>query len=187
MSSSGDHERRFAAYLESLVAGEDRAALAALRRGLGKEPGTAAEMYPHVVPWLPHGARPWEENAFYLVAALFADHQIPWPRSDDRPEATNLGASFARLAAQTASASVEKRFVALLECHRDDLPTHLRHAISLLKSKDVPVDWPRLLRDIRGWDREDRRVQRDWARAFWGHRPSETQPRDPSTPPAPTT
>ena len=38
-------------YLLSLK--ENRGALAALRRGLGRPPGTAPEMYPYVVPWLP--------------------------------------------------------------------------------------------------------------------------------------
>ena len=62
----------------------------------------------------------------------------------------------------------EKRFVALLNCHQEDLPDHLRHAVSLLRSKEIPIDWARLLRDLRWWHREDKRVQRDWARAFWG-------------------
>lgn len=63
---------------------------------------------------------------------------------------------------------VERRFVALLNCHRDDLPAHLRHAVGLLKSKEIPVDWAELLHDILRWDSESRSVQRAWARAFWG-------------------
>ncbi len=168
MSPPREHQRAFIEHLESLAANQDRAALAALRRGLGKEPGTVAEMHRHVVPWLPSSASPWQNDAHYLVAALFAWHQGSWHREQDVPGATNLGASFARLAASVESESVESRFVAMLNCHRDDLPTHLRHGAGLLKSKEIPVDWSQLLSDIQNWDSESRRVQRSWARAFWG-------------------
>lgn len=173
MSPPRERQLAFVDHLESLVATQDRAALAALRRGLGKDPGTVAEMYRHVVPWLPAGASPWQEDAYYIVAALFAWHQGNWHREDDSPRATNLGASFARLAASVESDSVEGRFVAMLNCHRDDLPTHLRHAVGLLKSKEIPVDWSQLLRDIQNWGLESRPVQRGWARAYWGSHPGE--------------
>jgi CRISPR system Cascade subunit CasB len=64
--------------------------------------------------------------------------------------------------------SVERRFVGLLNCHADDLDKHLRQAVGLLKSKDIPIDWTRLLHDIQGWIWESRNVQLAWARAFWG-------------------
>jgi len=159
-------ERRFAEYLAKLVKDHNLGALAALRRGLGKRPGEAAEAHRYVVPWLAPEARPWQDDAYYLIGALFAWHQGSWPEADGTGKApTNLGASFARL--RGGSDGIEKRFVALLNCHRDDLPNHLRQAVGLLKSKDVPVDWAQLLHDILGWDWESRSVQREWARAFW--------------------
>jgi CRISPR system Cascade subunit CasB len=80
----------------------------------------------------------------------------------------NLGASLARLKTPDTGPSLETKFTALLKSHRDDLPVHLRHAVGLLKSKGVAVDWERLWRDLRWWDREDGRVQRGWAKSFWG-------------------
>lgn len=159
-------EDRFVRYLEGLVRDEERAALAALRRGLGKTPGEAAEAHRYVLRFNP-GL--WEEDAYYLVAALFAWHQGSWRHTTDGHR-NNLGASFRLLAGATESGSVEKRFVALLNCREDDLPNHLRQAVGLLKAHHIPVDWAQLIRDIRGWDREGRRVQREWARAFWGAR-----------------
>jgi CRISPR system Cascade subunit CasB len=47
------------------------------------------------------------------------------------------------------------------------VPEHLRQILSLLKSKDVPINWAQLLSDIRHWERDDRIVQKAWARAFW--------------------
>jgi CRISPR system Cascade subunit CasB len=66
--------------------------------------------------------------------------------------------------------AVERRFVALLNAHPEDLDKHLRHAVSLLKAHEIPVDWLRLLGDLRGWGNPERYVQRNWARAFWGGR-----------------
>jgi CRISPR system Cascade subunit CasB len=157
---------RFISYLEELARNEDRAALAALRRSLGKSPGEAAETHRYVLRFNPE---PWEETAFYLVAGLFAMHPENWPKKEDDKRLTNFGASFAWVRSKTDSdSSIERRFVALLDCHADDLADHLRHAVSLLKAKEVPVDWLQLLRDLRNWNHEERRVQRRWARAFWG-------------------
>jgi CRISPR system Cascade subunit CasB len=163
--SQDDRAERFVEYLEKLNRDEDRAALAALRRSLGKTVGETAEAHRYVLPFNPAG---WEETAYYLVAGLFALHPASWrkDKSDKRP--TNFGASFAWLKSNTDSDSIEKRFVALLDCHEDDLAERLRHAVSLLRSKEIPVDWLQLLKDLRRWSREDRKAQREWARAFWG-------------------
>ena len=168
MSLPTEHEQRFAEYLAKLAADKNRAALAALRRGLGKSPGEAAESHMYVVPWLLRGARRWQEDIYYLVASLFAWHQGSWRPDGERRHPTNLGASMARLAERTGSSSAESRFIALLNCHRDDLPQHLRQTVGLLKSAEIAIDWAQLLHDIQGWDWESRAVQRDWARAFWG-------------------
>jgi CRISPR system Cascade subunit CasB len=97
-------------------------------------------------------------------------HPESWRRGEDDNRLTNFGASFARLkpSVDADGKSIERRFVALLECHEDDLAERLRHAVSLLRSKEIPVDWLQLLKDLRRWNREDRKAQREWARAFWG-------------------
>jgi CRISPR system Cascade subunit CasB len=173
MSPPSTKEREFATWLRNLVDTERREVLAALRRGLGKPPGTAAEMYPYMVKWTEGEHSGWEEERYYLVAALFAAHQISWRPGEPVNGATNLGASFARLRQATGSQSMDLRFVALLNCHRDDLPEQLRHAVDLLKSKDIPIDWAQLLCDLRQWERDDRAVQREWAQAFWREVPHE--------------
>jgi len=167
MSRPLDRHRRFIASLEALADRQDRGALAALRRGLGKKPGEVADVYPYVLPWLPSTASPREEDAYFLVAGLFALHPHSWHPRDDEGR-SNLGASFARLMASDGSPSIEKRFVALLNCHLDDLPAHLRSAVGLLKAHEIPIDWAQLLSDILSWHWDTRAVQREWARAFWG-------------------
>jgi CRISPR system Cascade subunit CasB len=176
MTAPTDRDRDFITFLAALAGkdstGQERgekqknlAALAALRRGLGKRPGEAAAMFPYVVPFVPDLSRRPED--YFLVASLFASHQLFWPHPADPHELTNLGASFHWLRSKVDSGSIEKRFVALLDAPREDLPEHLRHAVSLLKAHDVPLDWLQLLLDVHGWDWESRSVQYAWARAYW--------------------
>jgi CRISPR system Cascade subunit CasB len=139
----------------------DRAAMATLRRGLSRSPGTVLTMAPFVEPYLAAEASRWDRDASYLVAALFAAH--PNHRAGQ-----SLGSAFRRLSAETGSGSIEGRFAGLLDCDAEDLHHHLRHAIRLLGAHDIALDWHRLARDIRHWRHADRWVQRGWARDFWG-------------------
>jgi CRISPR system Cascade subunit CasB len=164
----------------------DRAALAALRRGLGKAPGEAPEMFPVLYARIPEEQLPlphWEQPTVFLVASLFALYPDapPWPEASRAPWQRNFGASLRQLAEQTDSDGPERRFVALLNSDDDDLPHHLRRIVSLLKSAKppVPVDWVLLIRDLRDWNYTDRRVQHHWASAFWGGRRVRETPDDP--------
>ncbi len=170
MSQPTETERRFGEWLGGLKKDEDRGTLAALRRGLGAEPEAIAWMLRYLPPGLGNER---DEKAMCLVAALFAYHPMPWPDQPNERGWSNIGASLARMVAEDRQrtgetpASVENRFQAILECHPEDLPQHLRRIIGLLRAKDVPVDWAQLLHDIRGWGWERRTVQHEWARAFW--------------------
>ena len=160
-------DERFIEALVELYEQEDRAAFAALRRGLGKPLGEAMEMYPYVAPFT-QGLTRKQEDAYYLIAALFGLYPSEsWTSSEGRLR-TNLGASLRWFATDSRGESIERRFVALLNAHTDDLSEHLRQTISLLKSQNIPVDWRQLLRDVINWDYEDRFVQRNWSKAFWG-------------------
>lgn len=158
----------FIRYLQNLAEGQNRGALASLRRGLGQPPGAAAEMYRYVEPFLGVDAR-YKEDAYYLVAALFALH----PESADFGD---MGSHMAAARSEGGGDALERRFTALLAAHPDDLPDYLRQAVSFLKSKDVPINWNQLLRDLQGWGREDRYVQKKWARSFWSRAVKEERP-----------
>lgn len=159
----------FIQYLEALRDNDERGALADLRRGLGQAPGTAPAMYPYVVPYLPSTIGRHDEEIYYLIAALFAYHDKPGGRG-------NMGDHFAATRAlKGESTAIERRFTALLTAHPEDLPFYLRQAISYLKSNDVPVNWNQLFYDLRRWGYDDRRVQKQWARSFWGRAPEANQ------------
>ncbi len=161
MSNQEGHP--FIRYLQKLADGQERGALASLRRGLGQAPGTVADMYRYVEPFLGQERSGLKESAFYLVAALFALH----PKSI---EAGNMGAHMAKARSEGGEDALERRFTALLAAHPDDLPDYLRQAVSFLKSKDVPINWNQLIWDLQKWNDEDRRIQKEWARSFWGGR-----------------
>ncbi len=156
--------------LEELVEREDRGALATLRLGLGKE--VPFETY----RFMPLRRTRWQEDAALVVGPLFA----LWHQGEEKPktpgENENLGASMLALVnamvregtgRDDAMKRVERRFGALLNCHAHDLKPHLRPAVSLLRSKDVPINWRLLLRDVQHWSHKDRWVQQQWARSFW--------------------
>jgi CRISPR system Cascade subunit CasB len=143
------------AALERLARVDDRAALSALRRSLSAD--ATAQAYPYVVPFFPRERAPWLESTYLLIAGLFALH----PLSGE----LTLAAALRRVYDATGSTSVEQRFVALLDAHRDDLGAHLRHAVSLVRSNEIAVDWHDILRTIRNWNEDWAR--RRWARDFW--------------------
>ncbi len=133
----------------------DRRALAALRRGLGKTPGSAVEMMPYVVPYLPqaeHGH--W---AYFVTGSLFGLHGNHSP-------GVGIGTLCRHV---TDNESGEKRFLALLDAHKDELPGHLRRAVSIARQQNQGFDYALLLKDLLGWTHPDRYVQRRWARQFW--------------------
>lgn len=172
-----DHATEFVKALQALDRAKDRGPLAALRRGLGKPPGTAPEMHSFVVPWLPKQAGSLiQDEPYYLVAALFALHPKHGPNR-------SFGASMRGLGTEMASGGAERYFRALLAAAREDLPEHLRRCVSLLKANEVVVDWAQLLRHLRAWDAPDGWVQRRWARDFWATDApgAEPEPQDQST------
>ncbi len=178
MSNLTEQDHKFIHYLQNMV--PDRSAMANLRRGLGKPPGIAYDMDKYVLPRLPESPTPWQENTYYLVASLFAYWHQGKERSQSldgkRREDRNLGRSLNKLVFEYTRAGIsrdeaqkrlEKRLSSLLDASIDDLPEYLRQTISLLKAKEVPVDWTQLLCDIQHWNTDTRFIQHEWAKGFW--------------------
>ena len=189
MNNPIKEEYSFIGYLAWLLQQEDRsaarAAMAHLRNGLRKPAGAAYEMDRYVLVHLPGNANQRQEDAYYLVASLFASwHQgeekvktLAGERSTDR----NLGKSLDILAREyvkdgvsldEARKRLELRFNALLEADSENLAEYLRQNVSLLRSKAVPINWAQLLHDTQAWNTDSRFVQHEWAKGFWVNRES---------------
>ena len=160
-------------HLEALAKREDRAALAALRRGLGKQPGEAPEMFPYVERHFDARGSHGAPDEAYTVASIFGIHPVHH-RPAERRERNNFGASLRAIRWKDGEENqgVERRFVALLDAGREALPVHLRHLVTLLHSSSEPmaIDYLQLFYDLRLWGEPDRRVQKRWAAGFWGFR-----------------
>jgi len=157
----------FIAHLRKLADEDDRAALAALRASFRDPNAMAAAACPYVVPFLPAEENLRRDQAYFLVAALFAIHP------DAGGDGVSLGHAFRAINDQQEgfskgdNESLRGRFVALLDADAEDLPEHLRHAVSLARARQQPLDWERLLRDVLDWGHPSRHVQRRLARDFW--------------------
>jgi CRISPR type I-E-associated protein CasB/Cse2 len=73
-----------------------------------------------------------------------------------------------RILAKTSD-SVELRFRALLSASRPDLGEHLRHAVTLVASHGLAIDWRDLHAAVQYWDHSSDRTRRQWARDFWSY------------------
>ena len=143
---------------------DDRAMMASLRRGLAQP--RCAEVGRIVQRRLSQDSPRWLEDAYYSIAPLFALHH------DDMAVKGNMGNHFRDLCDDPSDppSNVERRFMQLLACDAAGLDDVLRQAVSLLKSKDVAVNWQQLLDDVRWWKQSEKSrdiVRQDWSRAFW--------------------
>lgn len=160
---STDASRDFANHLIQLVHAGDRRTLAVFRRSLdGRGMSlTAISLLARV------GApvdNPKSLADHQLVAGLFALYNRG--STTDAYAAGDLGWSFGRMAAKSSSDGAERRFTVLLEAPRLDLDGHLRRGVSLLRAKDVPIDWASLLEGIRAWSIPEHLTQDSWALSF---------------------
>jgi len=169
-----------ATYLSLLATDEnrDRSKLAALRRGLGQPDGWDPQLASIVNPRIGDIS---ERRAVicYQVAALFGLHPVGWGRSegdDARFENRSFARSLHLYAIDKSKAGkslddikqpLDRRVMALLNADSDDVFTHLRYAVGLLRGTDIPVDWGKLMVDLDRWDEPDRDIQRRWSRAWW--------------------
>ncbi|WP_418154140.1 type I-E CRISPR-associated protein Cse2/CasB [Actinoalloteichus caeruleus] len=144
---------------------EARRTLAVLRRSLRDQ---AQEAHAHEFVF-PHEPPRSEEDVWVLVAGLFALHNQPLRRGQQR---RSLGAAM-RTARGENGAGVDRRFRQLLAVEGDVLRHHLRQALTLLRSERIPVDYHQLLDDLvvllDERDRSDdqrRRVRLRWSREY---------------------
>lgn len=142
---------------------------AILRRSLSFAPGAFVAAYPYVEPFVRNTGDPWQREAHYLVAGLWAAH---W-REGRTGHSMPIGSACATYQSSTGSTSTERRFINLIDADTDQLPHRLRQMIALLK--DQPVDFEALLRGLLYWNDDEKRTQNTWARDFYRSIDAETE------------
>lgn len=176
MPPTESRQKPLVGYLISLAEQDDRASLAALRSAL--RPGRELEALRFVVPFLATNGRNdtpllaarrrRDEDDAILLASLFA----LYPENGG----LSLASAMSKIFHDTQSESIEGRFRALLSAHRNELDTHLRNAVSLCASKNLPLDWNDLYLAILQWDSDEEKARRAWARDFWAFSASTEAP-----------
>ncbi|MGG5415579.1 MULTISPECIES: type I-E CRISPR-associated protein Cse2/CasB [Edwardsiella] len=154
-------DHAFVDHLQRL-AQRNRGALAELRRSLTFPPGSAPRVFPYVEPFIAANEHPdsARRQSHYLVAGLFALH----PQHGAMTLAQAMGILYRQ---QEQSPSIEGRFIALLECDGASLAEPLRHAVTLLRSQGIAIDYNDLLRDLTDWLNPTRCEQLDKLRCRW--------------------
>lgn len=143
--------------------------LAALRRGLGKEPGTVPAMWPYYTQLNEAGTLTRELLAEHLCLSLYGFHQQSRRRPVHHPEHPGLGGAIAAVAASSryGEAAVWARFMAAATASTfEELSGHLRRLVALMKTvPDHPgMNYTRLFRDLVDWQSLSSvgRVRRRW-------------------------
>ncbi|GAA3714199.1 hypothetical protein GCM10022224_094760 [Nonomuraea antimicrobica] len=166
--------------------GED---LAAFRAGLGRPAGTVPALWPFYTSPIDdrltrQGKVSPELAAEHAALALFGLHQQSRPDPMHRPE-IRLGQALRRLHKQSehdkgfTREAVDRRVNAAASATQvSAFLTHLRGLISLLRTLGVPLDYDRLLRDIRDWQRPDTRqlARRRLGLDYYGWQPTQKAP-----------
>ncbi len=150
----------FIEWLEDLNA-KDTKVRAVLRRSLAFDPGVFVPAYPYVEPFIKDADNSWRRQMLYLVAGVWAAH---W-REGQMGQLMSIGTACATYQAASGSTSTERRFIALLDSDRDQLPHRLRQMIALLKEQ--VVDFDALLNGLLYWNDDQKRTQNTWARDFY--------------------
>ena len=165
-----------------------RAALARLRRGIGKAPGSMPELWEATLKDLPQeligkGQDPsYGEWAVHTALTLFALHQ---QGKDLKLQCMNkdgefLGISLRKLVSDDEEEKrIKRRFdAASTSSSMEEFSHHLRGLIQLLKAKSIPLDYPALAEDLYWLQMPNARdsVRLRWGRDFY--RPLKTDDAD---------
>ncbi|NLU36780.1 MAG: type I-E CRISPR-associated protein Cse2/CasB [Clostridiales bacterium] len=152
-----------------------RAELARLRRGIGKLPGSMPELWDITMKDLPEilvgkDEKPsYGEWAVYTTLTLFALHQ---QGKDLKSQCMNQEGMFLGKAVRTLIQTsedenrVKRRFDAAATSNSmEEIAHHLRGLIQLLKSENIPLDYPKLTEDLYRFQFPE---ARDNVRLMWG-------------------
>lgn len=134
-----------------------KAMLSHLRRGVGRIPGDLPELWGMLLQDLPpelqsrEGTPTKGEWAIYLALTLYALHQQGQSMEMNQPD-FSLGSAVRRLAdpgEEPEESPSFRRFQTLLTASGiQEIAHHLRGVIQLLRGESIPLDYPRLARDL---------------------------------------
>lgn len=153
--------------------GPPGADLAALRRGIGREPGSVPAMWPYYTTLTENGALTQRLRAEHLALTLFAVHQQSQLRPVHR-EGVGLGSAMLALRRDQNSSpeAVDRRFAAAATATSlSEVAHHLRGLITQIRglTPQPGLDYSQLFRDLWSWQSPEwiKRVRREWGSQYF--------------------
>lgn len=161
-----------------------RAALANLRRGVGKHPGAVPEVWEYTLANVELPEQPYRRNgepaeptteewAIHGALTLFALHQQSKDIRTDCMNAENigLGSAIRRLVKNNDDRErVKRRFDRIITADSiEELLNHLRSMIQMLRADGIALDYAKLANDLRWFQHPDYRdrIRLQWGRDFY--------------------
>ncbi len=167
---------------------EARAALANLRRGVGRRPGELPQLYGELLQDMPQemyssGSKPsYAEWAVYMALTLYAMHQQGKDVKTDNMNRENvsLGNAASELVADNDDTErIWKRLYAVASSDdMQEMSYHIRGLIKLLRDKDIPLDYPQLAKDLYLYQLSDEsaeQIRLKWGQDFYKKRTDENK------------
>jgi len=165
--------------------------LAALRRGIGREPGSVPEMWPYYTTLTENGAITQRLRAEHLALTLFAVHQ----QSQSQPvhrERVGLGTAVLALrrSERFSPDAVDRRFgAAATATSLNEVAHHVRGLLTQIRGlpSQPGLDYARLFDDLRSWQSPEwcSAVRRRWGAQYFVWTPESSNPessnQDPDT------
>lgn len=173
-SATGPTARRYFWQRFSPSAPTSGADLAALRRGIDREPGAVPALWPYYTTLAADGRLSPALTAEHVALTLFAIHQQSRSTLMHR-DSVGLGTALLALkrSGQCSEEAVDRRFAAAATAtSRTELAGHLRGLVGLLRGISQPLDYTALVRDLRDWQSPDRvaAVRRRWGGQYFAPR-----------------
>lgn len=172
--------------VNSLGSSSTKATLANLRNSIGRNLSESAEIWPLIYAHVPEsflskdGELTYEEQSILVTLQLYAVHQQGKSESvstdfsnGDNEKYRNIGQSLKELRTKDREVAVDRRFNAMITSSTfDELITHLRHLIKLLKSQsNAKVNYGQLAEDLfwfqKGYDQS---IKLKWGRSYYSQR-----------------
>jgi CRISPR system Cascade subunit CasB len=155
--------------------GPPGADLAAVRRGVGREPGVVPSMWPYYTTLRADGTVGIRLRAEHLALTLYAVHQQSQPTSMHSP-GVGVGAAALRLrsSGKFSPEAVDRRFHAIATATTlAEVGMHLRGLVTQLRGIGQPLDYDWLDRDLRDWQDPARQsaVRRRWGGQYYAEKP----------------
>jgi CRISPR system Cascade subunit CasB len=158
--------------------GDRRAALARLRRGVGKEAGSVPELWQYLYEGFPDelmgkgNAPSYAENAAHTALTLYAMHTQGSGNVHEK-DAGSLGTAANKLkrARPNSEPGIKRRFDALAAARTAaEISLHARGLIQLLKQGDIKLDYVVFAADLYNLQfgfESAKRVLRKWGKDFY--------------------